>query len=392
MPASDVSGSSREPAQHEPEPLITGWLSYDYGATLAAAAAAVGIGEGQTDDPGKPGDTPALGADAQRAAQFVEHRPVKAVLLMFLLPWTMFALAMCPFALFFRQLGALAAVTLVAFGVLAAHFVRLGKKLIALGAHVQGMYWHTLGVWCAITLLIAAIVGIANYENFTKLYYIYRDSQWFQNALATEHPGAMLDAGRITFSSSAYVDPAMAVGYAHRRRLCVAPVLSRLAFDMAGDAGVPEAGFWVSGQDCCGIRGHFHCGGTATQDNGTTLTGVVLMEGWSPDLAEYKFAVEEAAASYGLRVPNDAIILGIGNIDDTLQDIWDDAVWFYAQSLLAYLSFLIVLSVALTFVAIKTLESRRRRCRDPEADAEDAKQAAWLPASWPAEWNAICAG
>jgi hypothetical protein len=154
----------------------------------------------------------------------------------------------------------------------------------------------------------------------------------------------------MSFSNGTYVDITRGLGHEAGERFCVAPVV--------GETPMSAVGYWAVGRECCEQRGLFSCGNNLT--NPHARDGVVLMGGPGQDLDIFSNAVEQAAAVYGIPLPQNNVrpILMFWNQDFEIftEQIYSDAMTFCIVAILAFLAMVPVYSVTLSLLGLSLFE------------------------------------
>mmetsp|Transcript_135689 Transcript_135689/g.377965 ORF Transcript_135689/g.377965 Transcript_135689/m.377965 type:complete len:352 (-) Transcript_135689:90-1145(-) len=310
--------------------------SGDYGSVL-----------GNHEDPA----SVSIGKRMNRAAKLLSMRQVDALrtspaanlALFIVMPWVIFSIVMCPFALGYRHFHVLAWLVLAFALTLSMGMIAAGKRAENHGMRTS---WHYLGYLCLGASLLGAFLGLYDYFKYVTVYHIYEASRFYQNVLPLEDPGGLLDAGMFTFSSDTYVDPTRSVGYQVHGRYCVAPILSRNTATIATHGPLPVANFWAVGVDCCQRRGLFECGPVWDESAHAGLRVLDASPLQDKELPRYLTAVRQAAAAYGLNVPEDAILVKwTQSPEDLPQAFWDNGLRFYRHAVGIYIAVVLVLGL-----------------------------------------------
>lgn len=269
---------------------------------------------------------------------------VSNVLMFVLLPWVMFTVVMCPFAVGYHRFAVLAWVLFTA--ALSGSISLVYSSFTAWGQ--PKLYWRWLGMLCLLATLLGMTLGLYDYYKYGQGYYVYQASRVYSDVSATDSPGAYQDAGTITFSDQAAIDTSRAVGYKDRGSLfCVAPVIDTTQLEVPKPGAIaPQVGFWAAGIDCCEPRGAFWCGPLLE----TKVRGGLVVRDATPFIHKvvpsFQTAVQEAATAYGLQAPEDSILVEWTQ-DTSLAggDIWSQCTGFYSRAVSAYLIVLICIVV-----------------------------------------------
>lgn len=268
-----------------------------------------------------------------------------------LLPWALFTVVMLPFALAWGRVPAIAWTIWLLSAVSSAFIMWISTRPKAYGK--PPIYWLCLGGLCLFATTLAAPVGIYDYEKYTQVFYFYEESPAYSNVLPTEDPGALQDAGSITFSGDALVDPRLSVGYKSGRVYCIAPIISSHARDekFAGNStGAEVANFFAVGFDCC-PTGHFKCGPVDVKSvrGGLRVLDVSKLD--FPVVPKFLVAAKQVGSTYGLTVPDDAIFIEWHRDAEHDQTFyWDLAIEFYLNAVVMYL--LVVLGAGICGILV----------------------------------------
>mmetsp|Transcript_6319 Transcript_6319/g.17600 ORF Transcript_6319/g.17600 Transcript_6319/m.17600 type:complete len:336 (-) Transcript_6319:98-1105(-) len=174
--------------------------------------------------------------------------------------------------------------------------VVLGFGYIALKAAKDGdsskdPTWF--GVLCVTGLLAVGsgyfLAGFNYTLNFRPYYDILNLNTYTNVDPDVEYGNAYMDAGKITFSSSSYLDTNLAMGFTDSFVYCVTPIT-------AGGTD-KRLDFWAVGTDCCtsGSNPDFQCG---EYNNPSAHSGLRLMDDDARDF--YRLAVKQAEVTYGI--------------------------------------------------------------------------------------------
>jgi len=295
-------------------------------------------GEENLEEPLKPNGGSRFGA--------VNSTAVANVMGFVLVPWVVFALVMLPFALSYRHYSSSCWFVFLLALLLSSLFVFATRHV----GGVKGRYWMFLGVLCFIATGCGLLLGLYDYYKYTQTYHLYTEGRWYGNVMPSDHPGAKKDAGMISFSSDAYVDPVKSVGFRSGSLYCVAPIM--------GDNTDNFVGFWAIGTDCCRSRGLFECGDVW---NTNAHSAMVLFEE-SPVLPAdsdiYRKAVEQAAATYEFGVPeNPTFVRWVVDLEATRDQFHADAVSFLLTSIALFLVCTTVMGLGLHITSSKLMKA-----------------------------------
>lgn len=160
--------------------------------------------------------------------------------------------------------------------------------------------WGLMLSWF-VAVGFAVILGLINY-GFLESWISSTFMQEFTGVKPYTNPKAVMDAGILTFDSSARLDTTMAAGYKHWFNFCAAPIVNK------DDPRAAPVTFWAVGMRCCENRGGFKCDSAEDEH---ARSGVPVREhNLSPRVKEsYDHAVRMAAAANDLVVPEDHIFV-----------------------------------------------------------------------------------
>eukprot|EP00933_Yihiella_yeosuensis_P071645 TRINITY_DN79873_c0_g1_i1.p1 TRINITY_DN79873_c0_g1~~TRINITY_DN79873_c0_g1_i1.p1 ORF type:complete len:364 (+),score=52.12 TRINITY_DN79873_c0_g1_i1:168-1259(+) len=195
-------------------------------------------------------------------------------------------------------------------------------------------FWRVLAVLCLLASLTGAALGFYDHSVFIYMNLAYKNSPTYLKVKPTARGGAFQDSGIISFAGGARVDPTMSVGYRDVERYCVAPIFDRAT--MSKPYG-KRVSFWAVGVDCCRRRGMFRCGPVWN----TSVSGglAVVRQGWRTinNVAAYKNAMEQAAATYELVLDENPVFVRWGATPkQDMQEYWDQGVAFFGWAVLTF--------------------------------------------------------
>jgi len=220
-------------------------------------------------------------------------------MLLFLLPWLMFALIMALFTYGYHHIPGLVWVTAALCGCFAMIFIFTSTS------DPDGRSSVVLGLLCSFAIALAVFGGLTNYNWNMAPYWAYEESREYHNVLPSEPAAAHADAGKIFFAESARVDTTKAVGFRKAITYCVAPILD--------PQSTTRVEFWAVGIDCCAERGDFQCGDAAAEGLSAARGGVVVMDdrflSGASHFDYFEKAVREAEAANDLVSATDPIFL-----------------------------------------------------------------------------------
>lgn len=290
------------------------------------------------------------GTFAARRVEQIRDSPGANISLFVLLPWALFAIVMSPFALALWQSQILASCVLVAATALSFMLWLVGQRATQAGLYLDGYYWRYLSSLCFLATLLGTMLGLYDYFRYVTVYRFYESSRTYNNVLPDQAPNQFADAGAFTFSADSFVDPTRSVGMMVRQRYCVAPIFDQAMVMKQSPTLKPLANFWAVGTDCCHSRGLFQCGPIADETvvSGFRVVDVSPLKG--QERSYYMTAVREAASTYGLTAPDNAVLVQwTRSLDDMHKSFWWDGVHFYKKSVGIYLAIVVVLGLFAAF-------------------------------------------
>lgn len=162
-------------------------------------------------------------------------------------------------------------------------------------------WWHIfffvalVVAWC-----LGVVFGLVNYSLHMHHFYDVTSLATYPNVDPVKANGQqLLDAGRIIFTKESHLDLERASTFSSSEVYCVAPVVS------GGDGQrLVTYDFWAVGTNCCQGQGDFKCGHAL---NPLAHAGTRLLD--EDQAANYRLAVQQAEASYGLRAGHPLFLL-----------------------------------------------------------------------------------
>lgn len=147
-----------------------------------------------------------------------------------------------------------------------------------------------LFVTSALSWIAGVSVGEANYHDNLSSYYQILGLNMYSSVDPSEFTGEqVLDAGRIVFSNSSYVDTTMSSGYKKSDVYCVAPIKTDVSFTTYD--------FWAVGINCCsGTSPDFHCD---DYNKPEAHSGMRLLD--DSEEAFFRLAVQTAESLYNIK-------------------------------------------------------------------------------------------
>jgi len=264
------------------------------------------------------------------------------------LPWFVFLILMSLFAFGQRELRIFAWLLLAA--------VETTACAILCGRGRWEGRAASLCLLCMGSALLGASLGLLDYHWNTIVWKEYAAGRVYTNVHPAADPGGYVDASQISFSDQAYVDTTRSVGYRSDDLWCAAPILEKSGVDVAPKQS-EQVNFWAVCLNCCRNRALFECG--PVYDRGSR-SGMRVLDS-SPlrqeALPNYMTAVRQAAATFGLVVPADAVILRwTKKPSDAAARYYDSALILFA---IAALLFLLVDLLICLLVAYRSGALRR---------------------------------
>uniref|UniRef100_A0A7S1WWH2 Uncharacterized protein n=1 Tax=Alexandrium catenella TaxID=2925 RepID=A0A7S1WWH2_ALECA len=295
-----------------------------------------------------------------RPMQDLKSSPVANLAVFIIVPWVVFIMVMCPFALYYRHSTMLA---WVIFAV--AMLVSGGLRLLEHGGRADAAwaklffstyYWQLLSSCCIAATLLGTALGLYAYSRYILVYHIYEGSRFYMNVRPSQAAAEFLDAGMLTFSQDTFVDPTRSIGYKVVERYCVAPIFNHAMATSSSPGKLPLANFWAVGLDCCHGRGSFECGPIWDESahSGLRVLDAGPLQG--EELHNYMIAVHQAAASYGIMAPEKPVLVKWTDSPQNLpKAYWEGGVHFYKKSV----GYFIAAEMVLGLFAALFWESRR---------------------------------
>lgn len=264
-----------------------------------------------------------------------------------ILPWVVFILLMAVFAFGQREMRIFAWIFLAA--------VETTAGAIYFGRGRWEGRASSLCLLCMGSALLGASLGLLDYHWNTIVWIEYSQGRVYSNVHPTADPGGYSDASKIVFTDQAFVDTTRSVGYRSDDLWCAAPIFEKSGVE-TGALQSKQVNFWAVGVNCCRNRASFQCGPVY----GKARSGMRVVDA-SPlreeKVPNYMTAVRQAAATFGLVVPTDAIILRwTKDPDDTAAVYYDLALTMYG---IAVFLFLLVDLVICLIVAARSGALRR---------------------------------
>lgn len=248
------------------------------------------------------------------------------------MPFLLFSMTILPMGIMYDPvLGYTALVTAI---LLSLGFVILSRHLP----------WKILAASCLMSSVLGPWMGLYDRAKYLDIYYTYDRSPTYSNIMATTSPGAFSNAAFMSFTTGTYVDITRGLGHEAGQRYCVAPVVS--------DAAMTAVGYWAVGTGCCEQRGLFSCGSNLTNPN--ARDGIVVLPGSGQDVVEFRKAVQQAATTYGIPLPqnnaNPMLLFWNRDFNEFIHDIYMNAVTFCFVSIIALLIIVPIYSVTLSLL------------------------------------------
>ncbi|CAE7936528.1 unnamed protein product [Symbiodinium necroappetens] len=178
--------------------------------------------------------------------------------------------------------------------ILSASFLMVAGVLFAFKHEVRTFLPASLML--PVATAAGSIGGLYTYDVYAIYPQFYSNARVYADVLPSQPSAAVADAGKLVFSSSAFVDIQHSVSYITERGsvFCVAPVRD--------SSQVQQMQYWAVGTGCCSLEGgDFWC--DAAKDRKAT-GGIVIFdnEGFfsSSSYDEYRKASRKAEATYQL--------------------------------------------------------------------------------------------
>lgn len=261
---------------------------------------------------------------------------VGAPSLLFALLLSVLSLSKRPHAVWLCWLSTFAALL----GVLAAsrqfrgQMLSLKASLQSGGAIAWCDVWPSLlCVGSAVAWVLALWLGPANWATHVQHLQQYTALGNYVDVDPAYYLGAeMLDAGRVFFEPSCWVDRSKAVAFKTTQAddvYCVAPITSPLLQAAAekpappGPPVKPLHDFWAVGVNCCTYAnpgGSFKCGA----DDPHAGSGLRVLD--ESELEHFWAAVKQAEATLGVQAPNPVMLKWTRDASKNVQAFWTDAV------------------------------------------------------------------
>lgn len=257
-----------------------------------------------------------------------------------ILPWVVFILLMALFAFGQREMRIFAWILLAA--------VETTAGAIFFGRGRWEGRASSLCLLCMGSALLGASLGLLDYHWNTVVWIEYSAGRMYSNVHPAADPGGYSDASKIVFSDQAFVDTTRSVGYRSQDLWCAAPIFEKSGVE-TGALLSKQVNFWAVGVNCCRNRASFQCGPVYERGSRSGMRVVDASPLREDKVPNYMTAVRQAAATFGLVVPADAIILRwTKDPDDTAAVYYDLALTMYgiAVSLFLLVDLVICLIVA----------------------------------------------
>lgn len=246
------------------------------------------------------------------------------------MPWVFFLLVSCSFVFVYHGSPAFVWVFTALCSMISFLLMAMPQRQRAMQGAVSNPYWYLLlGLLCLFGTLLAALLGFWNFQRSMSYYWAYEGMRSYTNVLATESALAHLDAGKITFSTTARLDVHSAIGYRDGGHLyCVAPVVEQDHLDETGNSqGTIE--YWAAGVDCCERSGSFSCDAASRDGVHAGLVHVSASQMAGDDTEQFRRAVEEAVTDTAMTSSPDALFVRWVEDSEVAQnDYWNSAVGF----------------------------------------------------------------
>jgi len=246
------------------------------------------------------------------------------------LPWIFFLTVSCSFVFVYQSSPAFVWVFMALCSMTALLLMVLPQRQRAMPGAVSNPNWYLLlGILCLFATFLAALLGFWNFQRSMSFYWAYEGMRSYTNVLPTESALAHLDAGKITFSTSARLDVHSAIGYRDGGNLyCVVPVVEQ---DHLGEAHNDQGRieYWAAGVNCCDRSGSFSCDSAGRENVHAGLVHVNPGMFSSDDTEQYRQAVQEAITDTEMTSSPDALFVRWVDDSELAQDdYWNSAAGF----------------------------------------------------------------
>lgn len=187
-----------------------------------------------------------------------------------------------------------------------------------------------------VALVLGIVLGQINVINM-EAYVHAKFLNSYSNLLPDTDPLTVSDAGKISFSLGTFLDQQSGAGFqAWPNTYCAAPILAGANGTLATNTSSQSTvGFWAVGMNCCGPRGTFNCNDANVPHTrgGLRVSSHPMGYAAGHDVnAYYLQAIKMSAASYGLTVASDPVMVMWLQSPDT------EADWRYKAATIVFLS------------------------------------------------------
>eukprot|EP00933_Yihiella_yeosuensis_P035053 TRINITY_DN2850_c0_g1_i3.p1 TRINITY_DN2850_c0_g1~~TRINITY_DN2850_c0_g1_i3.p1 ORF type:complete len:253 (+),score=31.04 TRINITY_DN2850_c0_g1_i3:159-917(+) len=204
-------------------------------------------------------------------------------------------------------------------------------------------FWY---VFIASTCALAYIVGVwyakINYtDNFLAFSALLNLAHAHNVDPSTMPTARYMDVGSVTFVPGTKIDFKKYVGFKNSDVYCVAPIVH----EKSGDKNLRSAtlgsyDYWAVGLNCCSGDG-FKCG---QYNDPKAHSGMRLMR--EDQRGFYQLAVQEAAATYGIRANNPLFFYWVEDPREAIGDIKATAITYWRIGMVAFAAGHLLLTVA----------------------------------------------
>lgn len=282
-----------------------------------------------------------------------------AIILSVLVPWLLFTVvfALMSFGFHYHQpllcystVALILVLTTGCFSCLSqAHYRQLGyASEFDEEEEYEPMWYRFLSIASFFAIVIAIILGGINFGSMREAFEL-QSLNTYTNVNPAAYLGQQLvDAGRVAFTESSYVDVTKSMAFKETDTYCVAPVVS------PSTTSKTNLDFWVIGKNCCSTSGaDFHCKGYMDQ---RYKGGLRLMN--DAERPYYRLAVQQAEAKYKVSTHKPLFFVWSTDPIDYTKEVLRNGTKMYYLGIIAAIIFQFFFVVATTLVFAKVLPSR----------------------------------